>query len=149
MGSGSKRFGADWLAAIGALPGTIATSLFTATVPQAIRENALAMHRALRDGEQLGLDDDEALRIISRHVQQSVKGPDPVDWVAVRNDMIHEATTIHTDTLDQWLFYRYSGTASKGDGGAAWRALVPEDRLYWTHEADAVCRAVKRNGFKS
>jgi hypothetical protein len=143
-----KRFGADLLDAISAASNALTASLFTATVPQRVRDDAVAMQRAIVDGRQLGLDDSESLAIIAKHIQRSVKTSDPVGWVAVRNDMIHEATTLHTDTLDAWLFYRYGGKATKGDGGAAWRALVPEDRLYWQHEADAVRRAVKRNGFK-
>jgi hypothetical protein len=148
MAEKSKRLGNDLLAGLKRDAGAIVTSLLSTTVPQRVRDDAIAMQRAIVDGRQLGLDDSESLAIIAKHIQRSVKTSDPVGWVAVRNDMIHEATTLHTDTLDAWLFYRYGGKATKGDGGAAWRALVPEDRLYWQHEADAVRRAVKRNGFK-
>lgn len=45
------------------------------------------------------------------------------------------------DTLPQWLHRRY--------GVHAWDEVHEDERLYWRHEADAVRRAVARNGFKT
>ena len=46
------------------------------------------------------------------------------------------------DTLPQWLYQRFVRSA------IAWEHLAESDRLYWSHEAAAVRRAVERNGFK-
>lgn len=48
------------------------------------------------------------------------------------------------DTLPQWLQQRFRYVNVPDD----WEALGEVERLYWQHEADAVRRAVARNGFK-
>lgn len=46
------------------------------------------------------------------------------------------------DTLPQWLYVRF------GKGGLGWHELDADTRSWWAHEAQAVRRAVARNGFK-
>jgi hypothetical protein len=50
------------------------------------------------------------------------------------------------DTLPQWLYQRF---AYRRGVLATWERLEDEDREYWAHEAEAVRRAVARNGFKN
>lgn len=52
---------------------------------------------------------------------------------------------VSEDTTAQWLYQRY-GRARNHD--LAWNLIDEADRLYWTHEAGAVKRAVERGGFK-
>lgn len=51
-------------------------------------------------------------------------------------------------SLAEWVFYRFSASVvdRSEDGGAAWEALDEDSRLHWQHEADAVRRAVERDG---
>jgi hypothetical protein len=53
-----------------------------------------------------------------------------------------------TDTLPQWLHHRFGAYLHGGDN-QPWDQLEDADRDYWTHEADAVRRAVARGGFRT
>lgn len=53
-----------------------------------------------------------------------------------------DETETAADTLPHWLYVRF------GKGGLGFRELDADTRSWWDHEAQAVRRAVARNGFK-
>lgn len=64
--------------------------------------------------------------------------------VGARAAIIRIRTRIESsepDTLAEWLHQRFCGIP-------AWDLLSESDKTYWVHQAQAVRRAVARNGFK-
>jgi hypothetical protein len=53
---------------------------------------------------------------------------------------MNDEDTPTEDTLPQWLYKRFKS--------GHWEDLSEDDQEYWRHEAEAVRRAVDRNGFK-
>jgi hypothetical protein len=61
-----------------------------------------------------------------------------------------EPTAPLDDSLPEWLFQRFQSTAPFRSEAAHrdWLALSTDDVSFWGHEAEAVRRAVARNGFR-
>lgn len=55
---------------------------------------------------------------------------------------------MESDTLPQWIYQRFAKD-NLTYGNREWYELSDDDRLFWEHEAQAVRRAVARNGFKA
>lgn len=96
----------------------------------------LALWEQMRGGEIATL----RARVVELEAERHTTNEAPDD--AAKELRVRGADASTTDTLPAWLHWRF------GKHGQRWDYLDVDDQSYWERHAEAVRRAVARNGFK-
>lgn len=117
-------------------PTTVEVNVVMGAQTRAIVRSAL-LHVRNKMRDRTDIEDESQERIISEIDAELVKWP-----------LGGEAE----DTLDHWLYNRFGRLMERLDPTEVaknWEQLEEDGKLYWSHEAAAVRRAVGRGGFKT